>query len=104
VTHPTSNEPKGRILPFRPRGSLFTRNVPPPPPVADLGKYERGPDEPGEYRHRMMVNGLALLATVVLIAIGLWIAGVMAQMRKNTDCVLIGRTGCTPVEAPPRAR
>jgi len=98
------SEPKGRILPFRPRGSLFARNVPPPPPIADLGKYERGAEEPDDYRHRMAMNGLALLATIVLIAVGLWIAGVMAQMRKNQDCVLTGRPGCTPVEAPVRAR
>jgi hypothetical protein len=29
---------------------------------------------------------------------GLWIANTMASMRKNQDCVLSGRSGCTPVE------
>jgi hypothetical protein len=29
---------------------------------------------------------------------------VMAHMRKNQDCVLIGRPGCTPVDVPPRQR
>ena len=96
------SEPESRILPFRPRGSLFARNVPRPPPVPDLEKYERGPDEPDDYRHRMLMNGLGLIATIALIVVGLWIADVMAQMRKNRDCVLTGRLGCTPVEAPVR--
>jgi len=105
VTRPTPmpSEPKGRVLPFRPRGALFARNVP-PSPVADLEKYERAPGEPDDFRHRMKMNGLALAVTVVLIAVGLWIAGVMAQMRKNQDCVLSGRPGCTPVEVPVQPR
>jgi hypothetical protein len=52
----------------------------------------------------MIMNGLAFAATVVLIVAGIWIADVMAHMRKNQDCVLIGRPGCTPVDVPPRQR
>lgn len=104
VTRPTPGEPEGRIVPFRPRGSLFRRNVPSPPPVPDLDKYERVPEEPDDFRHRMIMNGLGLMATVALIAVGLWIAEVMAHMRKDQDCVLMGRVSCTPVEAPPQAR
>lgn len=92
------------MLPFRPRSSLLARPAPPSPPVADLKRYEHGADEPDDYRHRMVMNGLALAATIVLIAVGLWIADVMAQMRKDQDCVLTGRRGCTPVEAPPQPR
>lgn len=94
----------GRVLPFRRRGVLFTRNAPPPPPVTDLGEYERAPEEPEDYRHRMIVNGLAFIATVVLVVVGIWIADVMAHMRKNQDCVLTGRPGCTHVDVPPRER
>jgi hypothetical protein len=39
-----------------------------------------------------------------LVIVGIWIADVMAQMRKNQDCVLMGRPGCTPVNAPPLQR
>jgi hypothetical protein len=85
-------------LPFRRRG-LFTRSAPPPSPVQSIGKYEQSGDEPDDYRHRMIMNGLALAVTVVLIAVGLWIADVMAQMRKNQDCVLTGRPGCAPIQA-----
>jgi hypothetical protein len=104
VTHTNQSESESRVLPFRPRGSLLTRNVPRPPTVPDLQKYESAPDEPDDYRHRMVMNGLGLMVTVVLIAAGLWIAEVMAHMRKDQDCVLSGRTGCTPVDVPVRER
>jgi hypothetical protein len=105
VTHDQHNDSEGRVLPFRRRGSLFTRTpTPPPSPVSDLDKYERQPDEPDDYRHRMLMNGLALGATILLIVVGIWIADVMAHMRKSQDCVLTGRPGCTPVDAPPRER
>ena len=87
-------------MPFRPRGSTFVRNV--PPPVPDLEKYERTPDEPDDFRHRMLMNGIGLVVTVVLIVAGLWIAEVMAHMRKDQDCVLTGRRGCAPIDAPAR--
>jgi hypothetical protein len=95
-------EPEGRVLPFRRRGALFVRHV--PPPVSDLKEYERKPDEPDDYRHRMIMNGLAFAATIVLIVAGIWIADVMAHMRKNQDCVLTGRPGCTHVDVTPRQR
>jgi hypothetical protein len=104
VTRPTSSEPEGRILPFRPRGSIFARNVSRPPPVPDLEKYERVPDEPDDFRHRMIMNALGLVITVALIVTGIWIADVMAHMRKDQDCVLIGRSGCTHVDVPLQPR
>ncbi|MFN3657855.1 MAG: hypothetical protein ACK4UO_11425 [Pseudolabrys sp.] len=72
---------------------------PPGQPVEDLARYERGPDGPDDYRHRMLVNVVAFLFVIALIGAGLWIADTMAKMRKNQDCVLTGRRGCTPVEA-----
>ena len=104
VTRPTPSEPEGRVLPFRPRGSLFARNAPRPPPVPDLEKFERAPDEPDDFRHRMIMNGLGLAVTVVLVVAGIWIADVMAHMRKDQDCVLTGRPGCTHVDVPLQPR
>ena len=104
MTRPTLSEPEDRILPFRPRGSMFARNVPRPPPVPDLEKFERAADEPDDFRHRMTMNALGLAATVALIVTGIWIADVMAHMRKDQDCVLTGRRGCTPVEVPIQPR
>ena len=52
----------------------------------------------------MMTNSLAFVFLVLLIIGGIWIADTMAAIRKNQDCVLSGRRGCTPVEAPPPQR
>lgn len=67
-------------------------------PVETLSKYEGGHEEPADYRHRMIVNAAAFLFIVVLIGAGLWLVDTMATMRKNQDCVLSGRRGCSPVD------
>lgn len=99
MNRPPESEPEGRVLRFRPRGSVFAP-APRRPAVPDLEKYEHAPDEPDDFRHRMIMNGLGLIVTVVLIGAGLWIAEVMAHMRKDQDCVLSGRANCAPVELP----
>ena len=81
-----------RVLPFRHRRSDELAGGP-----DDLSQYERSP-EPDDYRHRMLMNAAALIVVALLVGVGLWIAGTMATMRKNQDCVLSGRRGCTPVE------
>ena len=68
-----------------------------PPPVDDLAKFERG-EGADDYRHRMIVNIAAFVFVIGLIGAGLWLADTMAKMRRNQDCVLSGRRGCTPVE------
>jgi hypothetical protein len=98
------SKPEGQILPFRPRGSLLTRGAGHRPEVPDLEKYERAHDEPDDFRHRMVMNALGFSITVALIAGGLWIAEVMAHMRKDQDCVLTGRASCVPIEVPMRKR
>jgi hypothetical protein len=46
----------------------------------------------------MIVNTAVFVFVVGLIGGALWLADTMATMRKNQDCVLSGRRGCTPVE------
>ena len=93
------SEGERRVVRFR-RGPAAARTpVTGPPPVADLSKFEHGGDA-DDYRHRMMVNVAAFVFVIGLIAAGIWLADTMAQMRRNQDCVLSGRRGCTPVEAP----
>ena len=93
-----SSAPERRVLPFR--GGPGRAPV---SPVPDLARYERG-DGADDYRHRMMVNMAAFVAVLALIAAGLWLADRMAQMRRDQDCVLSGRRGCTPVEFEPQRR
>ncbi len=111
---PTSPKRGARVLSFR-RGRAVSqaaaarqaqeqaRNT-----VQDLAKYERGPQDGGadgdDYRHRMIVNLAAFLFVIALIIAGLWLADTMARMRKNQDCVLSGRRGCSPVDVIPRDR
>ena len=95
MTNHSPSEPEGRVIPFRRPGSLFVRNRPPPSPVEDLERFERTEGE-DDYRHRMIMNGMAALVTVLLIVAGIWIASTMAQMRKNQDCVLSGNRNCNP--------
>ena len=104
MTNHTPSEPEGRVVPFRRRGSLFTLNRPQPSPVQDLERFERTEGE-DDYRHRMFMNMMAAVVTIVLIAGGIWIANTMAMMRKNQDCVLSGKRNCNPpVESPAAPR
>jgi hypothetical protein len=94
---PSSSESEPRVVRF-PHGRAGARTPAPiSPPVDDLAKFERGAGT-DDYRHRMKVNIAAFLVVLALIGAGLWLADTMAQMRKNQDCVLSGRRGCSPVE------
>ncbi len=69
-------------------------------PVEDVGKYTAG-DEPDNYRQRMINNVLAFAFCAMLVAIGIWLATAIAEMRRNQDCVLSGRRNCANVAVPP---
>jgi hypothetical protein len=93
----SSSHSESRVVSFR-RGPGGARLLPTnPTPVEDLAKYEHD-EGTDDYRHRMIVNVVAFAFIVALIGAGLWLADTMAQIRKNQDCVLSGRRGCTPVE------
>ena len=103
------SEDEHRVLQFRPRTTV---------PVADqrrysnepvrklevandLSRYERSPEEPDDFRHRMLANVAACAFTVALLAIGIWLAMSIAHLRRTQDCVLMGRHDCVRI-APPR--
>jgi len=85
------------VIGFRAKRPIGGSRTPSPPAVEDLTKYERD-ESSDDYRHRMIVNVVAFVFVIALIVAGLWLADTMAAMRKNQDCVLSGRRGCTPVE------
>lgn len=86
-----------RVIPLRRRPAGVRAPTTTQTPVADLAKFETSA-EADDYRHRMVVNAAAFLFLAALIGGGLWLVDTMAQMRKDQDCVLSGRRGCTPVE------
>jgi hypothetical protein len=101
------DEERGRVVLFRPRlprarndnlrGREAWRS-----PVEDVGKYARG--EQDDYRHRMVNNILAFLVLCLIVYCGIWLADTMAQLRKDQDCVLSGRTNCSPIPLPANKR
>jgi hypothetical protein len=94
-----------RVIPLRRSGRAGMASPRPAhqPAAPDLAQYERGGDE-DDYRHRMMVNGAALLFTVLLVVGGIWLAIKMAELRKNQDCVFAGRLNCTQIDVHRPAR
>jgi hypothetical protein len=108
VTPERSSNDDGRVVPFRRPGAprwpvVAPRGGPVRGPVPDLTKYEHA-DSGDDYRHRMTMNLLGLLVTILLIATGLWLADKIAELRKDQDCYLIGRRNCAPIEVPPIER
>jgi hypothetical protein len=97
---------KGRVVLFRPRVPRARndnlRHDARRSPVEDVGKYARG--EHDDYRHRMVNNVLAFLVLCVIVYCGIWLADTMAKMRKDQDCVLSGRTNCSPIQLPAGTR
>ncbi|MGB9114103.1 hypothetical protein [Bradyrhizobium sp.] len=103
----TSSEEEHRVLQFRPRtapapGQRGNPNEPVRQFEAanDLSRYERDRDEPDDFRHRMLANVAAFAFTVALLAIGIWLAMSIADLRRTQDCVLMGRRDCVRISAP----
>jgi hypothetical protein len=46
----------------------------------------------------MLINLAALVFTVVLSAVGIWLVSQIADMRKNQDCVLSGQRNCAGID------
>jgi hypothetical protein len=103
---PNPNDGSGQILSFQVRRRLgMPRHAPIAPdgdgvePADDLAAFE---DEDGhiDYRHRMLMNVIAVVIVSVLISAGVWIADTIAAMQKAQDCALQGRQNCAPIEVP----
>jgi hypothetical protein len=69
--------------------------------ASDLSRYERDREAPDDFQHRMLANTAAFALTVALLAIGIWLAMSIADMRDTQDCVLMGRRDCAHIASPP---
>jgi hypothetical protein len=109
IQRPITSEEEHRVLEFRPRNSVrppgrqgYAQAEPEGarPEPNDLSRYEHPRDEPDDFRHRMLANVAAIAFTVALMAIGIWLAVSIADMRKTQDCVLTGGRDCARIYAP----
>jgi hypothetical protein len=55
-----------------------------------------------EERDRRAANIFLLVAAIIFIGIGVWLADAMVTARKADDCLSAGRRNCTPIDVPAR--
>jgi len=101
----------GRVLPFRGRpgqllfpGSALRSAQSGTDLPDDLAEFEKDRDEIINYRQRMLMNVIALAIVTFLVGAGVWIADTIAELQKDQDCVLQGRSNCAPIELPTTKR
>ena len=110
---PIASDDEHRVLQFRPRTPAFPpvqrsgmgklvqlEEALPEPNELSLSRYERPRDEPDDFRHRMLANIAAVAFTVALMAIGIWLAKSIADLRNTQDCGLTGRHDCARIDVP----
>ena len=61
---------------------------------------EQPPTPEQEARDRRAANIFLLLAGIVLVGVGVWLANAMIDARRADDCMSSGRRNCSPIEAP----
>jgi len=97
--------PSGQILTFELRRRAKPHPAPLPPqagldhgdPLDDLARYEDD-DRDIDYRHRMLMNVIAVVVVSLLVGAGVWIADTVADMQRAQDCLLQGRQNCAPIK------
>lgn len=116
VQIPTNSGDEARVVRFRPRTLLTAPGRPRGgatgqklSPTANDASYLPGtrPDaddtstgDNDEFRHRMLANTAALVFTIALTAVGIWLAMSIADLRSTQDCALVGRHNCAPIASP----
>jgi hypothetical protein len=104
---PHNTDEFGQVLHFRRRpgkhlvpGAGVQPGTAETEPADDLAQYEQDLEEPIDYRHRMLMNVIAIAIVTFLVSAGVWIADTIAGMEKDQDCVMQGRGNCAPVDVP----
>ncbi|MFZ1153117.1 MAG: hypothetical protein WAR76_25860 [Xanthobacteraceae bacterium] len=97
--------PFGQILKFEPRrpGKPTFASATPQPVEDDLddfARFEQEQDEPINYRHRMIMNLIAVAILILLVGLGVWIADTISDLQREQDCLMQGRSNCAPIEVP----
>jgi hypothetical protein len=104
-SNPRGAGPFGQILKFAPRRPgkpSFAVATPQPfeDERDDFARFEQEQDEPIDYRHRMIMNLIALAILISLVGLGVWIADTISDLQREQDCLMQGRSNCAPIEVP----
>ena len=108
---PRMSEEEHVVLQFRPRhlAGLPEQRIPASTAKPDVpheaghpSHHEQPPDQPDDFRHRMLANAAAFAFTIALIAVGLWLAMSIADLRNTQDCALMGLRDCAHISTPQR--
>lgn len=102
MTQSQAPDPDNRVVDIRSSRKFQKAHL--PAPAGNIEQFERGEDEPDDFRHRMVANVLAFGFVALLIVGAIWLADSILTMRKKQDCGLQGRKNCVPIEAPVSAR
>jgi hypothetical protein len=102
---PRDAETFGQVLRLEPRRPhKFPLNAPvidsADDDVDEFARFEQEQDEPINYRQRMMMNVIALAIVALLVGLGVWIADTIADLQREQDCLMQGRSNCAPIEVP----
>lgn len=97
--------PFGQVLKFEPRqpGKPTLASVTAQPiddDLDDFARFEKEHDEPIDYRHRAIMNLIAVAILILLVGLGVWIADTIADLQREQDCLMQGRSNCAPIEMP----
>jgi hypothetical protein len=71
-------------------------------PAMPPDPLEKPPTPEQEARDRRAANIFLLVAGIVLVGVGVWLANAMIDARRADDCMSSGRRNCNPIEAPQR--
>jgi hypothetical protein len=70
--------------------------------MTDGGK--NAPEPPEDQGNRTIENAVMLGFFAVLVVLGIWLLGTMADVRKMQDCAAQGRRNCVSIDVPDRTR
>ncbi len=95
----------GQILKFEPRrpgnpSLAVAASAPADNDLDDFARFEQVQDEPIDYRHRTIMNLIALAILILLVGFGVWIADTITDLQREQDCLMQGRSNCAPIEIP----
>jgi hypothetical protein len=55
----------------------------------------QGPADADDYRRRMWMNLAAMVFTLMLTGVAVWLATTISDLRQAQDCLMVGRRDCS---------